>query len=128
MNKFLNKNIETITLNILIIYQIKKLEDEKNYIAEEIFKFIKNFLNLNKANFYLDNLVQYLDNDINNFTNLMISILETVGDFNNYIYEDIKNIFADGLFGLKVEGNQSCLEIKVNEEKIKRQKNNELSG
>ena len=68
----------------------------------------------------------------------MISILETVGDLNDDIYDDIKTIFvkgniineneSEGEIGQEVEENQSQLENKNLEEQNKEEKNNELSG
>lgn len=75
--------------------EICKSENEINYLADDIVNFIKNFITINKENFHIDSLVQYLNKDTNNFTNLMISILKIVGDFKDDIYDDIKNIFID---------------------------------
>ena len=69
--------------------EIYKSENEINYLADDIVNFIKNFVTINKENFHIDSLVQYLNNDTNNFTNLFISILKTVGDFKDDIYDDI---------------------------------------
>ena len=70
----------------------------------------------------------------------MISILETVGDLNDDIYDDIKIIFvkgniineneneSGGEIGQEVEENQSQFENKNLEEQNKKEKNHELSG
>ena len=140
---FLIEELKRITKTYYMEYidnlsSIKNSENEKHYIAQDIFRFIKNFVDLNKANFHLDNLVQYLDNDKNNFTNLMISILETVGDFNDDIGDDIKNIFvneniineneSEGEIDKEAEDNKSHSENMDLEVKNKKEKIDELSG
>ena len=69
---------------------IKKEKGNFNYIANDIFKFMKNFVHINKENIDLNSIVQNLNKDGENFYHLIISILENVFDSDYNLIESIK--------------------------------------
>ena len=56
-------------------------------------KFIKKFINTHKENLNIDSLNQYLKSEKDNFSNLMVKILDVIGPFNDTILDDLKNLF-----------------------------------
>ena len=101
------------------IDNLSEIRNEKinsNFIANDIYDFIKKFVTDHKEIFNLDNLIQYLNKDSENFYNLNISLLDKVGDFDDSIIENIKFAFIHkGLLlnSVNIEGNESeeCEEI-----------------
>ena len=96
---------------------IKIKKESKNYIANDIFKFIKKFVDNNKVNFDLDNLIQYLNSDGENFYKLIVSIIDNIGDFNDNIIDNIKSVFIN---------NNILKEDENSEFKNENQPNNEI--
>ena len=60
-----------------------------------IYEFIKKFVDKHNEIFNLDNLIQYLKEDSDNFYKLNISLLENVGDLDDNIIENLKFVFTE---------------------------------
>ena len=78
---------------ICSLSKLKKNKESTNYIAKDIFEFIKKFVNVSKENFDLDSLIQNVGNDGKNFYNLIIEIMEKVSDESENVIESLKSIF-----------------------------------
>ena len=66
---------------------------EYNYIANDIIKFIKIFVNSHKINLYIENLNQFLSQEGDNFYKLNLSILNNVSDFKEETIDNLKYLF-----------------------------------
>ena len=78
---------------ICSLSKLKKNKESPNYIAKDIFEFIKKFVNVSKENFDLYSLIQNVGNDGKNFYNLIIEIMEKVSDESENVKESLKSIF-----------------------------------
>ena len=75
--------------------EIKNEKIKENFIANDIYEFIKKFVDKHNEIFNLDNLIQYLKEDSDNFYKLNISLLENVGDLDDNIIENLKFVFTE---------------------------------
>ena len=94
---FLVERLKKITKDAYDNYVIKlhkkdNIEKEYNYLAADIIAFIKRFVREHKVNLDIENLTQYLNQDKDNFYNLMYSIINSFGIFNENILDNIKDI------------------------------------
>ena len=73
--------------------KIIKKEETPNYIAKDIFNFVKKFVKNTKENFDLDSFIQNISNDGESFYNLIIEMMDKVSDTSENVIESIRNIF-----------------------------------
>ena len=66
---------------------------EYNYIANDINKFIKIFVNSDKINLDIENLNQFLKQEGDNIYKLNLSILNNVSDFKDETIDNLKYLF-----------------------------------
>ena len=105
---------------------LKKEKEPFNYIANDIFKFIKKFVYINKENININTIVQNLNKDGESFYHLIISILENIVDCDYNIIESIKPIFVKNNI-LKRNDNEAILEDEAEEEEEKDSDDNDDS-
>ena len=96
---FLVQDLKNITKEyyddyIKALSSIKKKE-KPNYIAKDIFDFVKKFVKIINEEFDLDSFIQNISNDGENFYNLIIEIMEKISDTNENVMESLKKIFIE---------------------------------
>ena len=115
---------------ICSLSKIKNKKESPNYIAKDIFEFIKKFVNVSKENFDLDSLIQNVGNDGNNFYNLIIEIMEKVSDESENVIESLKSIFIKNNIlksnEIKKEENEDIEKGEEEEEDEEDEKNIEI--
>ena len=77
---------------ISVLSKVKKKEYSHNYIAKDIFNFVKKFVVTSKENFDLDTLIQNVANDGENFYRLIKDIFEKISDESDNIIDNIRNV------------------------------------
>ena len=82
-----------IILNPYLI--LKKKEVQTNYIAKDIFNFVKKFVKNTKESFDLETFIQNISNDGENFYNLIMEIMEKISDSNESVIESLRKIFIE---------------------------------
>ena len=101
---------------IKILSKVRKDAIPQNYIANDIFKFIKYFVTKSKENFDIDSLNQYLSNEGENFYKIIYQIIDVVSDSSDNVLDSIKNIFIENnLIKSNENGNERENEI-INDE------------
>ena len=97
---FLIEHLKKITkkyyedyIKLIISNSNNKKSNEENYISSDIIKFMKKFVCTHKENINIDALNQYIVSEKNNFSDLMISILNVVGSFDYDILDGLKDLF-----------------------------------
>ena len=84
-------------INLIISNSNIKKSNEENYISSDIIKFMKKFIYTHKENINIDSLNQYIVSEKNNFSELMISILNILGPFDYDIIDNLKDLFNEFL-------------------------------
>ena len=73
----------------------KKKEETRNYIAEDIFEFVKKFVKDTKETFDLDSFIQNISKDGESFYKLLVEIMDKVSDTDEDVIESIRKIFVE---------------------------------
>ena len=68
---------------------------DKNYISNDLCKFIKYFIDKHNKNVDIDSLNQYLNNDGDIFYDLIKSILDVIGPLKDDILDNLKYLLKE---------------------------------
>ena len=107
------------------LHKVNIIENEKNFIVNDIINFIKNFVKNNKVNLDVETISKFLKDEGENFYNLMIKILEILGIFNDNIIDNIINVFIKNKI-LISEDNENIIEGEDRDENIKEEEDSDI--
>ena len=118
---FLVERLKKITKNAYDNYVIKlhkndSKEKDDNYLASDIIAFIKRFVGKHRVNLDIENLTQYLNQDKDNFYNLMYSIINSFGIFNENILDNIKDICKENK--IKEANDNNNIDNNINDKNL----------
>ena len=72
-----------------------KRKETRNYIAEDIFEFVKKFVKDTKEIFDLDSFIHNISKNGESFYKLLVEIMDKVSNIDKNVIENIRKIFIE---------------------------------